>query len=374
LSRLVESLPSYIGAMSKPVFHARPTSSGECSADALIASARYGIVGLDATGRVQCVNPAAEELLGRPVAELAGKTLAELLGQELAERLRREQQVDGWPLETGDLARMINLSLSPLDDRQPDGAAGLFLRDVSQSLRLRRSLEHSERLSQLGKMAAGIAHEVGNPLAGISSIVQSLLKGLPEDDPTRERLNLVKQQVTRITGILRQLVEYSRPARRDRRPLDLNDLIRDAARLLSYDSRARGVDLTLELDDQLPALMLESHPIQQLLLNLLHNSLDATEGRSYRAVRVTSRLAGNRAVIHVDDTGPGVPEELRAQVFDPFFTTKDPGAGTGLGLWICRGIADALGGRLSVEQAPGSGARFVLELNLESGHAEHTGR
>jgi C4-dicarboxylate-specific signal transduction histidine kinase len=269
---------------------------------------------------------------------------------------------------------MINLSLSPLDDRQPDGAAGLFLRDVSQSLRLRRSLEHSERLSQLGKMAAGIAHEVGNPLAGISSIVQSLLKGLPEDDPTRERLNLVKQQVTRITGILRQLVEYSRPARRDRRPLDLNDLIRDAARLLSYDSRARGVDLTLELDDQLPALMLESHPIQQLLLNLLHNALDATEGRSYRAVRVTSRLAGNRAVIHVDDTGPGVPEELRAQVFDPFFTTKDPGAGTGLGLWICRGIADALGGRLSVEQAPGSGARFVLELNLESGHAEHTGR
>ncbi len=369
-----ESLPSYIGAMSKPDSHALPTSRGECSADALIASARYGIVGLDSAGRVHRVNPAAEELLGRPVAELMGISLEELLGQELALRLRREQQVDGWPLETGELARMINLSLSPLDDKQPNGAAGLFLRDVSQSLRLRRSLEHSERLSQLGKMAAGIAHEVGNPLAGISSIVQSLLKGLPEDDPSRERLNLVRQQVTRITGILRQLVEYSRPARRDRRPLDLNELIRDAARLLSYDSRARGVDLTLELDDQLPALMLESHPIQQLLLNLLHNALDATEGRSYRAVRVTSRQVGTRAVIHVDDTGPGVPAELRAQIFDPFFTTKDPGAGTGMGLWICRGIADALGGRLSVEQAPGSGARFVLELNLESQDAEHTGR
>jgi C4-dicarboxylate-specific signal transduction histidine kinase len=238
--------------------------------------------------------------------------------------------------------------------------------------RLRAVLEHHERLSQLGKMAAGIAHEVGNPLAAISSIVQTLL-AQSQEESARERLLLVKEQVGRITAIIRQLVEYSRPSSERPRPLDMNEVARDAARLMRYEPRARGVDLTLELDDRLPAALGQPHQVQQLFLNLLHNALDATEGRPWRAVRVRSRREGDWAVFTIEDNGKGMAPELLARVFDPFFTTKEPGRGTGLGLWICKGIAAALPGELELSSTEGQGTTATLRTRIF--HApEHPGR
>lgn len=340
----------------------------------LIETARDGILGLDAHGCVASCNRAAARLLGRDVDELIGSRAGLLLGEELLERARDESQVDSWPLKTPSGERLLSLSYSAFDPARPDEGAGIFLRDISESIRLRRSLEHSERLSQLGKMAAGIAHEVGNPLAGISSIVQTLLRNMSPEDPARERLSLVRQQVARITAILRQLVEYSRPAGDSVRPLDVNELIRDAARLLSYDSRAQGVELTLALDEHVPPVRARAHQVQQLFLNLMQNALDATEGSPYRAVRVLSRREGPLARFIVEDTGRGVDPAQQQRIFDPFYSTKDPGKGAGLGLWICRGIADSLGGRLHAEQVPGGGARFILELNVESPDAQDSGR
>jgi len=232
-----------------------------------------------------------------------------------------------------------------------------------ETSRLRAQLEHSERLSQLGKMAAGIAHEVGNPLAGISSIVQTLLQ-TTTDESSRERLLMVKEQVGRITGIIRQLVEYSRPSTERPRPMDLNELVRDAARLMRFEPRARGVDLTLELDDRLPTVAVTPHQLQQVFLNLFHNSIDATEGRTWRSVRVHSTREGDWALFSVEDNGCGIPAADLDKVFDPFFTTKEPGRGTGLGLWICRGILDSLGGELSIHSAPDLGTRAVVRIRI----------
>jgi len=251
-----------------------------------------------------------------------------------------------------------------MDEERPGPAA--------ETDRLRAVLEHNERLSQLGKMAAGIAHEVGNPLAAISSIVQTLLVQTQEES-ARERLLLVKEQVGRITGIIRQLVEYSRPATERPRPLDMNELVRDAARLMRYEPRARGVDLTLELDDHLPRAIGLPHQLQQLFLNLLHNAMDATEGRPWRAVRVRSRREGEWAEFSVEDNGRGMPPEVLARVFDPFFTTKEPGRGTGLGLWICKGIADSLPGDLRLSSEVGRGTTATLRTRIT--HAPvHSGR
>ena len=232
-----------------------------------------------------------------------------------------------------------------------------------ETSRLRAQLEHSERLSQLGKMAAGIAHEVGNPLAGISSIVQTLLQ-TTTDESSRERLLMVKEQVGRITGIIRQLVEYSRPSTERPRPMDLNELVRDAARLMRFEPRARGVDLTLELDDRLPAVAVTPHQLQQVFLNLFHNAIDATEGRTWRSVRVHSAREGDWACFTVEDNGCGIAPGDLDKVFDPFFTTKEPGRGTGLGLWICRGILDSLGGDLTIHGAPDQGTRAVVRIRI----------
>ncbi len=232
-----------------------------------------------------------------------------------------------------------------------------------ETSRLRAQLEHSERLSQLGKMAAGIAHEVGNPLAGISSIVQTLLQ-TTTDDSSRERLLLVKEQVGRITAIIRQLVEYSRPSTEQRRPTDLNELVRDSARLMRFEPRARGVDLTLELDDRLPAVAVTPHQLQQVFLNLFHNAIDATEGRTWRSVRVHSTRDGDWARFSVEDNGCGIAPGDLDKVFDPFFTTKEPGRGTGLGLWICRGILESLGGELAINSASEQGTRAVVRIRI----------
>ncbi|MFA7332283.1 MAG: ATP-binding protein [Candidatus Delongbacteria bacterium] len=252
-----------------------------------------------------------------------------------------------------------------LATRGPDGESG-------ETERLRAVLEHSERLSQLGKMAAGIAHEVGNPLAGISSIVQTLLLRT-EDETARERLLLVKEQVGRINAIIRQLVEYSRPSTERRRPTDLNELVRGTARLMRFEPRARGVDLTLELDDRLPAVPVTAHQVQQVFLNLFHNAIDATEGGSWRSVRVHSGRAGDFAVFTVEDNGCGIPAADLARVLDPFFTTKEPGRGTGLGLWICQGILESLAGDLQLESRPGQGTRVTVRIRIPN-EAEHPGR
>jgi signal transduction histidine kinase len=222
--------------------------------------------------------------------------------------------------------------------------------------RLRAVLEHSERLSQLGKMAAGIAHEVGNPLAAISSIVQTLLAQTIDE-----------------AAIIRQLVEYSRPSTENRRLTDLNELVRDAARLMRFEPRARGVDLTMELDDRLPPAAVVPHLLQQVFLNLFQNAIDATEGRPWRAVRVHSRRVGDHAEFSVEDNGRGIPAADLERIFDPFFTTKEPGRGTGLGLWICRGIVETLPGELTVDSVEGQGSVFTLRTRIS--HApEHPGR
>lgn len=241
-----------------------------------------------------------------------------------------------------------------------------------ETARLRAVLEHSERLSQLGKMAAGIAHEVGNPLAGISSIVQTLLQRT-EDETARERLRLVKDQVGRINAIIRQLVEYSRPSSERRRRMDLNELLRDAARLMRFEPRARGVDLTLELDDRLPPVAVVPHQLQQVFLNLLHNAIDATEGLGWRSVRAHSKREGEWAVFMLEDNGCGIPEADLERIFDPFFTTKEPGRGSGLGLWICQGILESIGGELRVESQLKVGTKVLLRIRIND-EAEHPGR
>jgi signal transduction histidine kinase len=231
----------------------------------------------------------------------------------------------------------------------------------------RESLMRSEKLAGVGRLAAGVAHEVGNPLAAILGYVETLLTETPErpiDAALRaDILARVRAETQRIHTIIQELLDYSRPPRDEIGPVEVRGAVDAAVSLVRAQARARGVDVHIELPAELPRVRAATGRLTQVVLNLVLNAVDANDGRG--RVRVDGRVAGGRVIIGVSDEGPGVSAELRGKIFDPFFTTKDPGKGTGLGLSVSQSIVESMGGVLRLaDAAPGQqGARFEVELD-----------
>jgi len=261
--------------------------------------------------------------------------------------------------------------------------------------RAQESLVRSERLASVGRLAAGLAHEVGNPLAAILGFQELLLAGGLDPAEERDFLQRMKRETERIHKILRDLLDFASPmsgraalgalgalhvGRGVERTGSVAEAARDVAALVQPQKSLRGVDLAMELEPGLPAVPLSHERLVQVLLNLLLNAADAVgsrwreEGGGRVAVRAARKPgeagaregagAGQEAAvrIEVEDNGPGIAPEIRGTLFEPFATTKEVGQGTGLGLAVCRGLVEAAGGTIGVEDAPGGGARFVIEL------------
>ncbi len=231
----------------------------------------------------------------------------------------------------------------------------------------REQLIRTEKLASVGQLAAGVAHEIGNPLAAILGYVDILRSdnagtgtSLPEAD-RRDALDRVKTETQRINRIIRDLLEYSRPSHEDPAPIDPLRVVHSAQALLAPQARFREVRLTLVPEQETwPKVMAAPSRLTQVLVNLLLNAADAMGGRG--SVTISCTPVENRVRIAVSDEGPGIPRDLARKVFDPFFTTKAPGQGTGLGLSISRSIVESYGGTLELDPTAESGARFVIEL------------
>ncbi|MEW5721751.1 MAG: ATP-binding protein [Thermodesulfobacteriota bacterium] len=230
-------------------------------------------------------------------------------------------------------------------------------------------LAHSARLVSLGRMAAGVAHEINNPLAAIGE-----LAGLMEDlmDETmaarphgalfKENVVKIQQQVDRARSVTHRLLGFARrmEPRWDR--VDVNHVLKEAYHFLEREATYRNVNVELELDQNLPLVKSDQAQLQQVFLNLIDNALDAVSAGGH--VFLQTRLDADKVVVSVTDTGPGVPRAIQDKIFDPFYTTKVPGEGVGLGLSISHSIMQKLGGDLSLESDPGRGARFLVTLPL----------
>jgi signal transduction histidine kinase len=224
---------------------------------------------------------------------------------------------------------------------------------------LESQLAHQEKMAAFGLFAAGVAHEIGNPLAAISSELELLLG--EQDLPTvQNSLSQIREQVGRISRILRELVDFARRRRDTEADLSLNSVISDTLRLIRPDPRMRSVVLSTELDPDIPAVRLVEDRLVQVLLNLVLNALDAMPSGGKLAIR--TRPLGDAILLEVADSGVGMSEEIRARAFEPLFTTKPQGKGTGLGLSICADFVAAVGGRIEVESRPGEGATFRVTL------------
>jgi two-component system NtrC family sensor kinase len=240
-------------------------------------------------------------------------------------------------------------------------------------------LVRSERLASVGRLAAGLAHEIGNPISALIGLEDLLLGGGLSDEEQRDFLQRMRRETERIHRILRDLLQFARPAAgyaqsTDSDPGDVATAVQDTSALVLPQRGMRDIELVTEVEEGLPAVSLSREQLVQVLLNLVLNATDAC-GPGGR-VRVAAHRSGPgeaRGVsIAVEDNGPGVAPEIREQLFEPFVTTKEVGKGTGLGLAVCRGLVEAAGGTITLDTSVESGARFVIELPCADSGAHPT--
>jgi PAS domain S-box-containing protein len=312
--------------------------------------------------------------------EIIGKTVPDLVPPELRqsvvdslETVLREGSAQTQEFPIGPFFFDVNSALITYGKKQ---FVQMILRDVTQRREMLDSLLKAERLAAAGTFAAGVAHEVNNPLASISSLVQSILTG--EKDPERRTtMHTILSQITRISSTLKDLVNFARPTTAQRKPVDVNGLIAETLRLITYNKRFSGIRVEPILAPDLRRAFADDNEIQQVLLNLLFNAADAApaEGAVIKVITENQRPGqgsdkSRRIFIKVVDNGIGIPREHLERVFDPFFTTKPAGAGVGLGLSLCQRMILSNQGTIRVDSEVGRGTAVTITL----GAAEETVR
>jgi signal transduction histidine kinase len=245
--------------------------------------------------------------------------------------------------------------------------------DIERLRAIGEQLVRTEKLAAAGTLAAGVAHEVNNPLASISSLIQIIQSRTPAteaDAETREMLRLIQTQIARITQVLRDMMDFARQRPPARAPLDVSSVVEASIRLASFDEAFKRLRLKTEWDTSAPLVSADADQLQQVFLNLLLNARDAMPEGGELRVSTFQDEAAREVVVEVADAGQGIPADALAHIFDPFFTTKPAGAGTGLGLAVCYGIVTAHGGRIEVTPNNGRGTRVRVALPLGDAHAD----
>jgi len=228
-----------------------------------------------------------------------------------------------------------------------------------------RELVRSERLASVGRLAAGLAHEIGNPIAALIGLQDLLLDGQLEPDEQRDFIKRMRSETERVNRTLRDLLQFARPARETAAPSppgDVETAIHDTAALMMHQATLRDVELCIDVHPGLPRVTLGSEQLIQVVLNLILNAADALHGRAAARVSVLASAREGSVQIAVEDNGEGVPSEIADHIFEPFFTTKEVGKGTGLGLSVCQSLLAAAGGSLSLDATYTAGARFLVQL------------
>jgi signal transduction histidine kinase len=239
-------------------------------------------------------------------------------------------------------------------------------RDLGEKKLLEKQLIHSQKMESIGTLAAGIAHEVGNPLASISAIVQ-VIQRTSEDEFVIEKIGLIKTQITRISKIIRDLVDFSRPSNYELRLTDINQNIAEAVNITRVGAKAKDVIFDFNKNEKIPLLPLVADQIEQVFINILLNAVDSyaepdAKDKKEKRISIYTELKDDFVYITFIDNGSGIRDENLGKIFEPFFTTKKEGKGTGLGLWVSYGIVKSFQGDITVKSKLGEGTTFVISL------------
>lgn len=331
-----------------------------------------GLLTLDRKRRVLTVNPAGEKILRRTADELIGRPLSDfflLEGEEEKNHFEGEEQrmetryvcPDGSPL-------VIGFTLYKLREeaaKESDIGTIVSFKDISKIKDMEERLRRMDRLALMGRMAAGIAHEIRNPLASISGSLQLFREFVPDQGTGDRLLSIASRELSKLDQLINDFLTFSRPAQSPPQLLNVTELIEDTVELFKKNKElSPGIRLRVELEPDL-LLKIPGGELSQVLWNLLTNALHALAGEgeiSIQAAKVLTPEGGGHLEILIRDTGSGIPEEDLTHIFDPFFTTKEKG--TGLGLCIVQKIVSDYGGRISVESRIGEGSTFSLQFPL----------
>ena len=237
----------------------------------------------------------------------------------------------------------------------------IVVRDLTEERRIAEQLRQSEKLVALGELVAGVAHEVNNPLTGISAFAQLLLEDELSGEQ-KESVSLMKREADRAVSVIRDLLAFARKTGPRTVLVDMNDLVEQTLRLRAYAVRSTGVTIDTRLDPALARVRGDDRQLQQVLLNLIVNAEHAMTSTPLRQLTVTTGNEGSRVVVEIKDTGTGMTPEVQKRIFEPFFTTKPEGSGTGLGLSVSYGIMQSHAGTLSAQSVVGIGSTFRLSL------------
>ncbi len=327
-----------------------------------------GVMALSADGVITAVNRVLREKLPRalgaelveafPEAPAAVVERLRLLA-EAAHQSARVQSLFGARLSLFGAEGQYNLHAVPLEPRFPEARVLLVIEDLSEVHSLESQLLRAEKLATVGVLAAGIAHEIGTPLGVVRGRAENVLRKLGGEHPQAPGVQIIVEQIDRVTRIIRQLLDFSRVKPAAVRPVVLPRLADAVAELLRYEGERRKLRLSLELPQNLPPLLADPDQLQQVLVNLIMNAYDACAAGGTVSIRASEQGPSPAALrqirLEVRDDGCGVKEQELNQIFDPFFTTKKRGQGTGLGLTIAAQIVRDHGGQIEVESAPGQG-------------------
>lgn len=235
--------------------------------------------------------------------------------------------------------------------------------DIEQLKNLNEQLTRTEKLAAMGTLAAGVAHEVNNPLASISSLIQLMQAKQNLDESTEENLRLIQTQIQRITQVTKDMMDFARVRPAAKSLININDISDTALRLASFDKSFQRLQLTKDYAVDLPKILVDSDQLQQVFLNIFLNARDAMPNGGELSIKTSN--GDNSIKVEISDNGIGIDENSAKQIFDPFFTTKPTGKGTGLGLAVCYGIITAHGGKIEVSNNNDHGTKFIIQLPTE---------
>jgi two-component system NtrC family sensor kinase len=302
-------------------------------------------------------------MIGKTAADLFPRETADLIGRLDRETLERgARHVSEEVVTVGGKERTLVSERFPLTDYKGE-VVGICCvsQDQTRRRQLQRELIQTERLAAIGKLAAGVAHEINNPLSGILTFAQDLLLEASPDDPAREDYELIVNETLRCRRIVRDLLEYSRQKKPKRRPVGLGELVSRVLRLVERQASFHNVRFEVAIDERLPDVDADPQQMQQVLLNLVINARDAMQSSGTIRIAGTTAEAGRSVALAVADTGCGIPANQIDQIFEPFYSTKGE-QGHGLGLTAVRNVIERHGGRIEVESEEGRGTTFHVIL------------
>ncbi len=349
----------------------------EIQYQALFKGAKDGIIVTDPRGYFLSANPKALELLSTTWDKLKEKQLQSLILREDRKQFRanlnlikKGREIQPYPVRlivSHNEAIPVEMSVSRILEHKKTVALQFIMRDIRERIRLEKELLQASKLSGLGELAAGVAHEINNPLATIAGYAEEILDLIKEWKGALNKAQLeeleqltgtIREQSYRCKEITKNLLDFARINASSFQEVDLNEMIHDVLSIAGYSEAFTKHRVKVSLSPELPLIKADYSHIQQVLLNIFKNALDATE--NHGTITIKTEHADGFVVVSFQDTGIGMTEAELERIFDPFFTTKPPDRGTGLGLSICYRILERLGGKIEVSSKKGSGSEFKI--------------